>query len=121
MGHRSALERMATTNFKSTVARENASAPYLQAISGLEARKRTIEKELNDEAKAVANSSFAKQWPTLNALWPAVQWGGPVAVAALTKKRQAGSAATAPGAVLSMRTRKPACEKSRQRQTGRQH
>ena len=98
MGHRSALERMATTNFKSTVARENASAPYLQAISGLEARKRTIEKELNDEAKAVANSSFAKQWPTLNALWPAVQWGGPVAVAALTKNvgNLAERVATAP-------------------------
>ena len=64
----------------------------------MEARKRTIEKELNDEAKAVANSSFAEQWPTLNALWPAVQWGGPVAVAALTKNvgNLAERVATAP-------------------------
>ena len=84
-GHRSALEKQATTNFQSKTARDNAAAPYLQAIQGLEGRRIAIESELDDEAKATANSSFAKAHPTLNAMWPTIQWGAPLGTATLVK------------------------------------
>jgi hypothetical protein len=84
-GHRAALEQHARTNFQSKTARDNAAAPFLAAIQGLETRKLAIETELDEEAKATANSSFAKAHPTLNAMWPAVQWGGPLAAAMVVK------------------------------------
>jgi hypothetical protein len=83
--HRSKLEAMAKTNLQSKTARDNASQPYLDAISQLMQRKAAIEGELDAEAKASANSSFAKAHPALNAMWPAIQWGGPVAAAMLTR------------------------------------
>ena len=79
------LEKHATTNFQSKTARENAAAPYLQAISAAQNQITALEQELGSEERARANSSFDKAWPAVNAAWPAIQWGGPVAAAMLTK------------------------------------
>lgn len=84
-GHRSKLEGLAKTNLQSTKAREIASQPILDAINQAGARKAEIEKELDAEASARANSSFDKAHPTLNAAWPAIMVGAPMAVSAMTR------------------------------------
>jgi hypothetical protein len=82
-GHRNKLETMAKTNFQSKTARENASQPFLSAISQAEQRKAALEGELDEEAKKKAQSSFSHT--AANSVWPYVQWGGPVVAAMATK------------------------------------
>jgi hypothetical protein len=82
-GHRNKLETMAKTNFQSKTARENASQPFLSAISQAEQRKAALEGELDAEAKKKAQSSFSHTMA--NSVWPGVQWGGPVVASMLTK------------------------------------
>jgi hypothetical protein len=82
-GHRNKLETMAKTNFQSKTARENASQPFLSAISQAEQRKAALEGELDAEAKKKAQSSFSHTMA--NTVWPGVQWGGPVVAAMATK------------------------------------
>jgi hypothetical protein len=82
-GHRNKLETMAKTNFQSKTARENASQPFLSAISQAEQRKAALEGELDAEAKKKAQSSFSHTMA--NTVWPGVQWGGPVLAAMATK------------------------------------
>lgn len=79
------LNRLATQNLQSRTARENASAPILQAITSARSRMEKLQGEIDAETSARANSSFDKAHPNWNKAWPLIQWGGPVAAAMITK------------------------------------
>ena len=60
-GHRKTLQELGTQNFRSTVARNNASKPYLDAIGSAQTERDRLQGEINAEFKAARDAQLAAE------------------------------------------------------------